>query len=76
MLKVWTKDEVADRMVDGQIVKLTDQEKQEIADERTANEIDHEQREKAELRDALIRKRMDKILREQAEIELRGEGLI
>ena len=76
MSKTWTKEEISDRMVGGKIVKLTDEEKQTIADERTASEIEQEQSAIKNAREVLIRERMDKIVRDQAVSELEAEGVI
>ncbi len=71
-----TIDDIGDRMVDGKIVKIPDAEKQVIADEQNQAVVDTVVRQEAAKRENLIQDRMNKIVRDQAEAELRSEGKI
>ncbi len=71
-----TKEDIGDRMLDGKIVKLSDKEKQAIADEQNASIAEQPVREAERVRESKITRRMDKIVRNQAVAELVSEGEI
>lgn len=63
-------------MLDGKIVKLSDEEKQAIADEQNASVIEAAKAKVVKDRENLIQQRMDKIVRDQAIVELKAEGIL
>lgn len=71
-----TKEKVGNRMLDGKIVKLSDDEKQSIADEQNQALADRIVREAKRAKENLILERMDRIVRNQAVAELTKEGFI
>ncbi len=71
-----TKEEIGDRMLDGKIIKLSDDEKQAIADEQNEAQAAIVVRDAKRVREGLILDRMDKIVRNQAVTELIRDGVI